>query len=47
MANPGDTYAKLARTVPIRQNAEQLLRVMNGHYPNGEPRAGDLIKLVR
>ena len=47
MANPGDTYAKLSRTVPIRQNAEQLLRVMNGHYPNGEPRAGDLIKLVR
>ena len=47
MAKPGDTYAKLARTVPIRQNAEQLLRVMNGHYPNGEPRAGDLIKLVR
>lgn len=47
MANPGDTYAKLARTVPIKQNAEQLLRVMNGHYPNGEPRAGDLIKLVK
>jgi len=47
MANPGDTYAKLSRTVPIRQNAEQLLRVINGHYPNGEPRAGDLIKLVR
>ena len=47
MANPGDTYAKLARTVPIKQNAEELLRVMNGHHPNGEPRAGDLIKLVR
>jgi|TARA_X000000950_G_scaffold69938_1_gene86660 predicted Zn-dependent protease len=46
-AKPGDTYAKLARGVPIRRNAEETLRLINGHYPRGEPRAGDRIKVVR
>lgn len=45
-ARPGDTYAGLARGVPIRQNAEETLRLINGDYPRGEPRAGDRIKVV-
>ena len=47
MANPGDTYAALARKSSIKSFPEETLRVINGHYPRGEPRAGDNIKLVR
>ena len=47
MANPGDTYAKLARQVSIKSFPEETLRVINGHHPRGEPRAGDHIKLVQ
>ena len=45
-AKPGDTYAKLARTVPIKSYAEETLRLINGDHPRGEPRAGDPIKIV-
>jgi predicted Zn-dependent protease len=45
-AEPGTTYASLARGVRIR-DAENQLRLMNGHYPSGEPRAGDWIKIVK
>ena len=47
IAEPGDTYQKLAKESPIRQHAEETLRLINGHHPNSEPRAGDNIKLVR
>ncbi len=47
MANPGDTYAKLAQKSSLAAFPEETLRVINGHYPHGEPRAGDYIKLVR
>ena len=47
MANPGDTYAVLARKSSLKSFPEETLRVINGHYPRGEPRAGDYIKLVR
>ena len=47
MANPGDTYAALARRSSIKSFPEETLRVINGHYPRGEPRAGDPIKIVR
>lgn len=47
MAKPGDTYAELANKVSIRANAEQTLRLLNGQHPVGEPRAGDLIKIVQ
>ena len=47
MANPGDTYAALARKSSIKSFPEETLRVINGHYPRGEPRAGDYIKVVR
>ena len=47
MANPGDTYAKLAQKSSLAAFPEETLRVINGHYPRGQPRAGDYIKLVR
>ena len=47
MANPGDTYAGLANKVSIKRFPEETLRVINGHHPRGEPRAGDYIKIVQ
>ncbi len=47
MADPGDTYAELARTTSIKHYPEETLRVLNGHHPRGEPRAGDYIKIVQ
>ncbi len=45
-AQPGDTMASIARGVRI-PDAENQLRLMNGYYPKGEPRAGDWIKTVK
>jgi predicted Zn-dependent protease len=47
MANPGDTYAELAKKVPLKSYAEETLRLLNGDHPRGEPRAGDLIKIIQ
>ena len=47
MANPGDTYAKLAGKVSIKRFPEETLRAINGQHPRGEPRAGDYIKIVQ
>lgn len=47
VAKPSDTYAKLARKVSIKSYPEESLRVINGHHPYGEPRAGDHIKIVQ
>ena len=47
VAEPGDTYAKFAKESPIRQHAEEMLRLINGHHPNAEPRAGDFVKIVK
>lgn len=46
-AKPGDTYAKLAGRSSLSTDGEEILRLINGHHPNGEPRAGDLIKIVQ
>ena len=46
-AKPGDTYESLARGGALSRHAAETLRVLNGHYPNGEPRAGDLVKVIR
>ncbi len=43
---PGESFASIARRVKI-PDAENELRLMNGYYPSGEPRAGDWIKVVR
>jgi predicted Zn-dependent protease len=45
-ADGNTTYASLARGMRIR-DAENQLRLMNGHYPSGEPRAGDWIKIIK
>ncbi len=47
VAQPGDTYAEFAKESPIRQHAEEMLRLINGHHPNAEPRAGDFVKIVK
>ncbi len=43
----GTTFAMLAKQSPIKQFAEEELRLMNGRYPYGEPKAGEWIKVVR
>ncbi len=45
-ADENTTYARLARQVRI-PDAENQLRLMNGHYPRGEPKPGDWIKIVK
>jgi predicted Zn-dependent protease len=45
-AQPGDTYASLAKKGKLRDGENQL-RLLNGHYPRGKPHAGDWIKIVK
>lgn len=45
-ARPGMTYQQLAQNIPLKVHGEETLRVINGHHPRGEPRAGDMIKLI-
>ncbi len=45
-ARTGDTYAKLAQGSPLGGSAESYLRLINAQYPNGEPQAGQRIKIV-
>lgn len=45
-ARPGMTYASLARASEMPKYAEQKLRLLNGMFPTGEPRAGQLLKVV-
>jgi len=47
VAEPGQTYAMLAQGVPLKAHAEETLRVLNGHHPRGEPRAGDYVKVIQ
>jgi predicted Zn-dependent protease len=44
---PGTTYAGLARKSPIADYPEEQLRLLNDQYPQGEPRASRLLKIVR
>lgn len=47
-ARRGDTFAKLAKKSPnTGPYAEQELRLINGMFPNGEPAAGQVIKVLR
>ena len=43
---PGDTYETLARQSALIPHSEETLRLINGHHPSGEPRAGDYVKLI-
>ena len=46
-AKRGDTFAKLAKSAAITSHAEDQLRLLNGMFPSGEPKHGQLIKTVR
>ncbi|MDO8989560.1 MAG: M48 family metalloprotease [Sideroxyarcus sp.] len=45
-AKQGDTYAKLAQHSPLGKNAESYLRLINAQYPQGEPAAGQTLKVI-
>jgi predicted Zn-dependent protease len=45
-AQPGETFAELARRAPLGRYSEGYLRVINGLYPAGEPVAGQAFKVV-
>ena len=47
VAEPDTTYAALAARSTLPNYPEQTLRLLNADYPNGEPRAGDYIKIVK
>ena len=42
----GETFATLAKKSSLVHHAEEILRLINGMYPAGEPSAGDLIKTI-
>lgn len=46
-ARPGMTLAGLAQQSPLGADAEARLRLLNGLYPKGEPKPGQLIKIVQ
>lgn len=43
---PRGGFAELAKRSPLSGNAEQQLRLINGVYGGGEPKAGQLVKVV-
>ncbi len=45
-APQGATFAELARNSPLGKNAVSHLRLLNGLYPNGEPAAGQPLKII-
>lgn len=47
VAKPDDTFRSLAQKSSLSSYAEETLRVINGMHPNGEPRAGDYIKIIQ
>lgn len=40
-------YSELAKHSPLPNYAEARLRLLNGHYPKGEPEPGQLIKIIK
>jgi predicted Zn-dependent protease len=46
-AKSGDTFAKLAKQSDLQNHPVDQLRLLNGMYPDGEPKAGQLIKIVK
>ncbi len=39
-------YATVARSSRVAEHAEETLRLINGHYPTGGPKAGEWVKLI-
>jgi predicted Zn-dependent protease len=46
-APEGITFAKLAEISPQKPYPEEMLRLVNGYYPRGEPQPGEWIKVFR
>lgn len=46
-ARSGDTIASLAKRSNLDKYAEAQIRLLNDLYPSGEPKAGQLIKIVK
>lgn len=46
-APEGLTYAALAKESPLKNYAEEELRLINGDYPRGEPETGEWIKIIQ
>lgn len=46
-ASPGDSFESLARRYGLGREGSDRLRLLNGRYPRGEPRAGDRVKVLR
>jgi predicted Zn-dependent protease len=46
-ADESTNFNHLAGQSPLEHYAEQQLRLLNGKFPAGEPRAGELIKIVQ
>ena len=46
-AEKGSRYSEMARRSPVDSYAEQQLRLINNHYPNGEPEPQRLIKTIQ
>ncbi|MEE4298447.1 MAG: M48 family metalloprotease [Pseudomonadales bacterium] len=45
-AAPEDTYEVLARRAELGREGADVLRLLNGDFPNGQPRAGDRVKII-
>jgi predicted Zn-dependent protease len=45
-ARVSDTFAGLARTSSLDNDSESVLRLINNKFPDGEPQAGELIKII-
>ena len=43
----GMSYEELAKSSPLGKYSVDKLRLLNGHYPNSNPKIGDLIKIVQ
>ncbi len=46
-AKAGDTFASLAKKSDLSHHPAEQLRLLNGMYPDGEPKPGQLIKIVQ
>jgi predicted Zn-dependent protease len=46
-ATSATTYEGLAQHLKLDANETDELRLMNGDYPTGEPKAGEWIKIVQ
>ncbi len=46
-ASTSTRYAMLARKSPLTNYPEEQLRLLNDQYPSGEPKASQLLKVVR